>query len=93
MSLAPLPEDRYNSHDELLAGAKAWAATNGYAVTIARSNASKGVVYLKCDRGERYRNQHQLTDDQRERQTRSPLINCPLSAVGSCIQGVWYLKT
>lgn len=92
MSLAPPPEDRYDSREELLRAAKDWAANNGYAITIARSNAKKGVVYLQCDRGGSYRNRHHLEENQRRRKTGSRLTGCPFSAVGTSVQDVWFLR-
>ena len=35
-SLAPMPPTNFASRDELLVGAKAWAASQGFAVVIAR---------------------------------------------------------
>ena len=91
MSLAPPPENRFNSCEELLTGAKNWAAANGYAVTIARPK--KDAVYLKCDRGGSYRDQYRVSEAQmKRRKTGSRLIDCPFSAVGNCIQGVWHLR-
>lgn len=91
MPLEPPPEDQYSSRDELLTAVKGWAATQGNAITIARSDSKKSVVYLKCDKGGKYRNKRQLIDEQKQHRTGSRLSNCPFSVVGSCIRGIWYL--
>lgn len=94
MSLAPPPENCYNSREELLTAVKSWASANGYAVVIAGSSNAidKAKIYLKCDHGGRYRNKHGVQDNQRCRATGSRLTACPFSVVGNCVQDVWHLR-
>ncbi len=80
MALPPPPADVFESREALIVSTQEWAAGHGYAVVVARSKAGK--VYLQCDRGDTYRNRHQLTDDTRHRRTGSRLIACPFSIIG-----------
>lgn len=91
MPLQPLPTSDYASRPELLDAAKAWAASEGYAVTIARSD--KGRAYLKCDRGGVHQNRRGITEENRCRQTGTRLVNCPFSALAKEENGRWYLYT
>ena len=92
MALAPPPFNDYDSRDDLLVSTRAWAATQGYAIVIARSD--KGRVTLKCDRGGQYRNRRELTEENRQRRTGSRLVECPFRATGNCDKRNqrWYLQ-
>ena len=93
MSMAPMPAGQYHSREELLAAAKDWAATQGYAIVIARSRLNR--LWLKCDRGGTYRNRLGLTPDQRKRKRGdSRLLGCPFKMLANIKRdGVWRLHT
>ncbi len=93
MALLPPPSEAYETRKALVDAAQAWASTQGYAVTISRSNAKTGVVYLGRDRGGLYHNTHDLTDDSRTRDTGSRRIDRPFSIVGRQRSGIWTLST
>lgn len=85
-SLAPMPPSHFNSREELLEGCKDWAASQGYAVVIARSRFNR--LWLKCDRGGIYENRRNLTPDQRKRKRgESRLLGCPFKIIAGCRKG------
>ena len=92
-SLAPMPPSEFPSRDTLLTGAKDWAASQSYAVVIARSRANR--LWLKCDRGGTYENRRNLTPDQRKRKRGdSRLLGCPFKMLATCRKdGVWRVET
>ena len=93
MSMAPMPAGQYHSREDLLAAAKDWAATQGYAIVIARSRLNR--LWLKCDRGGTYRNRLGLTPEQRKRKRGdSRLLGCPFKILANIKKdGVWRLHT
>ena len=93
MSMAPMPAGQYHSREELLAAAKDWAATQGYAIVIARSRLNR--LWLKCDRGGTYRNRLGLTPEQRKRKRGdSRLLGCPFKILANIKKdGVWRSHT
>ena len=69
-----MPPTDFASRDELLAGAKAWAASQGFAVVIARSRPKR--LWLRCDRGGFHEGRH-IPPEQRKRKAReSRLVGC-----------------
>lgn len=88
-----MPAGQYHSREELLAAAKDWAATQGYAIVIARSRLNR--LWLKCDRGGTYRNRLGLTPEQRKRKRGdSRLLGCPFKILANIKKdGVWRLHT
>lgn len=79
MELPPL--QLYDSKSALITSAKDFAAAHGYALVIKRSKETK--VWLKCDKGEAYRNRYKLDENQRIRSTRSRLTDCPMMVLGT----------
>ena len=71
----------YDSKSALITSAKDFAAAHGYALVIKRSKETK--VWLKCDRGEAYRNQYKLDENHRIRSTGSRLIDSPMMLLGT----------
>ena len=71
--MLPPPPGQFASRDELLAHVRAFALTQGYAVTVKRSrtdvNGEVKNLMLRCDRGGSYGNKLNLTADLRRRQT------------------------
>ncbi len=79
--MEPPPLQLYNNKTALITSAKDFAAAHGYALVIKQSKETK--VWLKCDRGEAYRNRYQLDENHRIRSTRSHLIDCPMMVLGT----------
>ena len=95
MPLTPPPDQLFMSLEALLKAAKVYAANHGYAITILRSKKNKkGILYkvwLKCDRGGKYR-ARDLTDDNQVHLTGTRCIECPFSAIGKLNPlGEWVL--
>ena len=64
-SMAPVPAAHFNSSDKVKQYAKDWAKTQGYAIVINRSRQNR--LWLKCDRGGKYEDRHNLTEANRKR--------------------------
>ena len=79
----------YFSREDLLADVRNHAANNGFAVTINSSRPTK--VYLVCDRGTKYRNRYDLTEETRRRTTGSRLVDCPSRCMGKLENEIWKL--
>lgn len=92
-SLAPMPSSQFNSREELLEACKDWAASQGYAIVIARSRLNR--LWLKCDRGGTYENRRNLTPDQRKRKRGdSRLLGCPFKMLATCRKDkIWRINT
>ena len=92
-SLAPMPASDFASREDLLVGVKDWAASQGYAVVIARSRFNR--LWLKCDRGGTYENRRNLTPDQRKRKRGdSRLLGCPFRMLATAKKdGTWKVET
>src|SRR6185369_11254944 len=90
------PIDQFSSYDELLAHVQAFVLTQGYAVTIKRTqtdvNGKVKDVTLHCDRGGSYRNSLNLTDDLHCRQSALRLLDCPFELYGTRCNSVWFLE-
>ena len=93
LSLAQMPLSVFGNREELLEGCKDWAATQGYAIVIARSRFNR--LWLKCDRGGKYENRRNLTPDQRKRKRGdSRLLGCPFKMIAACKKdGTWTVNT
>jgi hypothetical protein len=93
MSLLPPPEAvQYSDRKALVDALQAHAATNGYAITIQRSNAKDGVIYFRCDRGGQYRARYSINDTNRLRNTGTRLVDCPFSIRANLKDGIWSMK-
>ena len=94
--MLPPPSGQFASRDELLAHVRAFAITQGYAVTVKRSRTDRQGeiknVTLRCDRGGSYRNRLNLTADSHRRQTASRLLDCPFELFGTKRNGAWFLE-
>ncbi len=91
-SLAPPPDNTYQSREALLEDAKQFAGCHGYALVIERSRDTK--LWLKCDRGGVYRNRHHLTEATKKRKrAHSRLLDCPFRLRGAVKEGIWSLTT
>lgn len=81
-SLAPMPPSEFTTREEVLAGAKSWSATQGYAIVIARSRQNR--LWLKCDRGGKYENRRGISIEQRKRKRGgSRLQGCPFRMIAA----------
>lgn len=91
-SMAPVPQGLYPNRDELMDHVKSWAKHQGYAIVISRSRANR--LWLKCDRGGRYENRRNLTDEQRKRKRGdSRLMGCPFMVIAVLKDNTWKVKT
>lgn len=91
-SMAPVPAGHYNTRDELMDFVKTWARDQGYAIVIARSRSNR--LWLKCDRGGKYENRRNITEDQRKRKRGdSRLMGCPFLVIAILKDNVWKVKT
>ncbi|KAI9918440.1 hypothetical protein PsorP6_011325 [Peronosclerospora sorghi] len=74
----------------------AFAAKEGYAIVTKSSYTQRNgchVVHLKCDRGGRYRNRLNLTEEKRRCQTWSVLSGCPFLLVAKEDENrLWKIK-
>ena len=92
-SLAPMPSSDFDTRDELLMSAKDWAASQGYAIVIARSRLNR--LWIKCDRGGTYENRRNITQEQRKRKRGdSRLLGCPFRMLATVKKdGRWRVET
>lgn len=79
--MEPPPLQLYENKSALITSTKGFAAAHGYALVIKRSKVTK--VWLKCDRGEAYRNRYKLDENHRTQNTSSRLIGCPILVLGT----------
>ena len=89
--LPPLENIRYPSRKAMLDGIQSHARSNGYAVSIRRTNEKGRAIYLKCDRGGIYKARHGLTNATRLRDTSTRLIDCPWSVRANFKDDAWIL--
>jgi hypothetical protein len=93
MSLLPPSETtQYPDQKALVDALQAHAATNGYAITIQRSNAKDGAIYFRCNRGGKYRARYGINDTNRLRDTGTRLIDCPFSIRANLKDDIWSVK-
>ena len=93
MSLLPPSEAvQYPNRKTLVDALQAHAASNGYAITIQRSNAKDGVIYFRCDRGGQYRARYGINDTNCLCDTGTRLIDCPFSIWANLKDGIWSVK-
>lgn len=91
-SMAPVPPGHYNTREELMEFVKTWAKDQGYAIVISRSRSNR--LWLKCDRGGKYENRRNITDEQRKRKRGdSRLMGCPFMVIAVLKDNVWKVKT
>ncbi|XP_077216899.1 protein FAR1-RELATED SEQUENCE 5-like [Tasmannia lanceolata] len=90
--MLPPPITRFQSREELLEHVYSFARSQGYILTIRKSEKDKKVI-LKCDKGGVYRGIHKATTDQDKKKRRSRLTNCPFRIDGKRKNsGSWVLK-
>lgn len=90
-AMPPSPDETFQTREELVSSAKLHAATHGYALVIRTSRPGK--LWLKCDRGEKYRNCLGLEVNQRKRKTGTRLIGCRMEVIGKEKNGLWKMYT
>jgi hypothetical protein len=80
MTLLPPNEVlQFPSRKALIDGLQAHAKSNGYAITIQRSNAKDTAIYFHCNRGVVYKARNGLTNTNRRGDTGTRLVDCPFS--------------
>jgi hypothetical protein len=91
MSLLAPPESTYSTKEEMDAHLNIFVHSQGYAVTVKRSEKDKKVIY-KCDRGGEYNST--INEVNRKRQTSSRINGCPfeLAAYKWKTDGLWHVK-
>ena len=89
--MPPPPDMTFQTREELVNSAKMYAAQHGYALVIRTSRPGK--LWLKCDRGEKYRNRLGLEENQRKRKTGTRLIGCYMEVIGKEKNGLWEMYT
>ncbi|ERN09785.1 hypothetical protein AMTR_s00029p00241780 [Amborella trichopoda] len=88
--MLPPPEEKFQYRDELLNYVRNFAMTQGYMITIKRSEKDRRVV-LGCDRGGTYKSNGYIS--LQKRKTKSRLISCPFQMLGvKKSDGLWVLK-
>ncbi|CAG8678410.1 2750_t:CDS:2 [Cetraspora pellucida] len=92
----PPTNETFTSHHELLKYVQIFAKTQGYAVSIKRSQKDrKGEtknIALVCNRSGLYKNSLNLTDNTCSRKTASRLVNCLFELFGTRRNNIWYLE-
>ncbi|ERN03501.1 PKS-NRPS hybrid synthetase CHGG_01239 [Amborella trichopoda] len=90
--LPPPTENFFQSREELLKHVRDFAMTQGYMISIKRSDKEKRVI-LGCDRGGTYRSRLSAAQSNRQRKTSTRLISCPFELQGIRMsEGIWVLK-
>ncbi|XP_077220614.1 uncharacterized protein LOC143854501 [Tasmannia lanceolata] len=90
--MLPPPIRRFQSREELLEHVRGFAKTQGYIITIKRSEKEKKVT-LGCDRGGSYRKIPKVPDNLQRKKASSRVTNCPFKMEGRrMINGSWILK-
>jgi hypothetical protein len=93
MSLLPPDETlQFLSRKALIDGLQTHASTNGYAITIQRSNPKDEAIYFRCDRGGVYKPENGLHNTNRQRDTGSRLLDCPFSIRANVKDKIWTIK-
>lgn len=88
---SPVEQD-FDSRELLLASVREHAFSQGYAITVIRSNANKN-VFLGCDRGGTYHDRVNALDGAKRRLTSTRRISCPFRLYGKRISDhKWELK-
>ena len=89
--MPPPPDKTFQTREELVNSAKLHAAKHRYALVIKTSRPGK--LWLKCDRGEKYRNCLGLEESQRKRKTGTRPIGCCMEVIGKEKNGLWEMYT
>jgi hypothetical protein len=96
--LAP-PQISYPDKQSLMTAVQAHAKQHGYNVVVKTSSiptdkkpGRAAKVWLRCDRGGRYRPRNGLTEATRKRKRTSRLIDCPFMVIGNGSSGVWTVE-
>ncbi|KAJ1507067.1 Methylmalonate-semialdehyde dehydrogenase [acylating] mitochondrial [Coelomomyces lativittatus] len=89
--MLPPPESTYSSKDEMLQSVKAFAITQGYALTILHSDNARNSIVLKCDRGGKYTPSTGPTDQVCTGSSQK--VSCPfqLHAQLLKVDGLWHV--
>lgn len=85
--MPPPPNETFETREELVSSTKLHAVAHGYTLVIRTSRPGK--LWLKCDRGEKYRNRLGLEDDQGKRKTGTRLIDYYMEVIGKEGNGLW----
>ncbi|XP_077246720.1 uncharacterized protein LOC143886562 [Tasmannia lanceolata] len=90
--MLPPPLRRFQSREELLDHVRTFAKTQGYIITIKKSEKDRKVT-LGCYRGGYYRKKKNKPDNLQRRKHSSRAINCPFKMQGRKMKnGSWILK-
>ena len=82
------PEETYDTYENLRASVSAFNRTQGYAVTVARSNGCRK-YWLKCDRGGPPR---RVLEEKRKRKGATKICDCKFQLYARIKKnGLWYL--
>lgn len=97
--LLPPPEVAYPDKQSLMAAVQAHGKQHGYNVVVKTSSiptdkkpGRAAKVWLRCDRGGKYRPRNGLTEATRKRKRTSRLIDCPFIVIGNGSSGVWTVE-
>lgn len=97
--LPPPPQISYPDKQSLMAAVQAHGKQHGYNVVVKTSsiptNKKPGraaKVWLRCDRGGKYRPRNGLTEATRKRRRTSRLIDCPFLVIGNSRSGEWMVE-
>lgn len=97
--LIPPPQISYPDKQSLMAAVQAHGKQHGYNVVVKTSSiptdkkpGRAAKVWLRCDRGGKYRPRNGLTEATRKRKRTSRLIDCPFMVIGNGSSGVWTVE-
>lgn len=97
--LIPPPQLSYPDKQSLMTAVQAHGKQHGYNVVVKTSSiptdkkpGRAAKVWLRCDRGGKYRPRNGLTEATRKRKRTSRLIDCPFMVIGNGSSGVWNVE-
>jgi hypothetical protein len=97
--LLPPPQISYPDKQSLMTAVQAHGKQYGYNVVVKTSSiptdkkpGRAAKVWLRCDRGGKYRPRNGLTEATRKRKRTSRLIDCPFMVIGNGSSGVWTVE-
>lgn len=97
--LIPPPQVSYPDKQSLMTAVQAHGKQHGYNVVVKTSSiptdkkpGRAAKVWLRCDRGGRYRPRNGLTEATRKRKRTSRLIDCPFMVIGNGSSSVWTVE-
>jgi Isochorismatase family len=96
--IAP-PQISYPDKQSLMTAVQAHGKQHGYNVVVKTSSiptdkkpGRAAKVWLRCDRGGKYRPRNGLTEATRKRKRTSRLIDCPFMVIGNSSSGLWTVE-